>query len=104
MAVPGLLAGVFLGPTFALVQTLVEPSRRAVAAAVLLFVANLAGHGLGPVAVGALSDALEPRLGPDSLRYALAAVSGLAAWSALHYAMAGRTLRAPREARAVAGP
>lgn len=94
MIVPALLAGVFLGPTFALVQTLVEPDRRAVSAALLLFVANLVGHGLGPLAVGVLSDALEPRLGADSLRYALAAGSVLGAWAAFHYAWAGRTLKA----------
>lgn len=89
---PGFLAGVFIGPTFALVQALVEPHRRAVAASILLFLANLVGYGLGPLAVGALSDALAPRLGADSLRYALTAVSALGAWAALHYAVAGRTL------------
>lgn len=94
MVVPGLLAGVFLGPTFALVQALVEPSRRAVSAAILLFTANLVGHGLGPLAVGALSDALESRFGIDALRYALAAVSVLGGWAAGHYVAAGRTLEA----------
>lgn len=92
MALPGFLAGVFIGPTFALVQALVEPHRRAVAASILLFLANLVGYSLGPLAVGALSDVLAPRLGADSLRYALTAVSALGAWAALHYAAAGRTL------------
>jgi predicted MFS family arabinose efflux permease len=92
IVLPGLLVGVFIGPTFALVQSLVEPHRRAVAAAILLFVTNLVGSGLGPLAVGALSDALAPRLGADSLRYALTAASALGAWAALHYATAGRTL------------
>lgn len=92
MVLPGVLAGVFIGPAFALVQALVEPHRRAVAASILLFLANLVGYGLGPLAVAALSDLLAPRLGADSRRYALTAVSALGAWAALHYAVAGRTL------------
>jgi MFS family permease len=101
MVLPGFLAAVYLGPTFALVQALVEPSHRAVSAAALLFLANLVGYGLGPLAVGALSDALAPRAGADSLRYALAAASVLGAWAALHYVVAGRALPAGRTGRDV---
>lgn len=105
MVLAGLLVGAFIGPSFALVQTLVEPSHRAVAAAVFIFLANLVGYGVGSLAVGVLSDALRPSVGPGSLRVALAAVSGLGAWAALHYVRAGRTLPADLAARAdQAGP
>jgi predicted MFS family arabinose efflux permease len=60
LVVPGGLFGFYLGPTFAMVQSLVEPPMRATAAAALLFVINIVGLGVGPVAVGALSDALQP--------------------------------------------
>jgi hypothetical protein len=41
---------------FAVTQKLVEPRMRATAAALLLFVVNLIGYGLGPPAVGWVSD------------------------------------------------
>ena len=46
----GALLAFYLGPTFAMVQSLVDPRMRAVAAALLLLVMNLIGLGLGPVA------------------------------------------------------
>src|SRR3546814_7018221 len=54
----GLLNAIWYGPIFATVQGLVRPERRATAAAVHLFVLNLIGLGLGPLAFGALSDLL----------------------------------------------
>jgi hypothetical protein len=50
--------------------------------------------GLGPQAVGLLSDALEPRLGVESVRYALVLVLGTSAIGAACLAMAARTLPA----------
>lgn len=93
---PGsILGGLYLGPTFAMTQTLVPASMRATAAAVLLFLINIVGLGLGPQAVGVLSDLLAPSFGTDSLRYALLfTVVSCAAWSVVHYALAARTLRA----------
>ena len=52
-------------------QTLVRPHMRALASAILLFIINLIGLGLGPFFVGVLSDALKPSFGVDSVRYAL---------------------------------
>ena len=92
---PGaLLGGMYLGPTFAMTQTIVPPSMRAMASAVLLFIINIIGLGLGPQGVGILSDVLEPRFGIESLRYALLTIVVVcAAWSIFHYGMAARTLR-----------
>lgn len=55
---PGLLGSMWLGPAYGVVQSLVRPETRATATAVLLFVANLIGLGLGPLVVGILSDVL----------------------------------------------
>lgn len=89
------LGGMYLGPTFAMTQTLVPPSMRATAAAILLFVINMIGLALGPQGVGILSDLLVPTFEKESLRYALLiVVVGFAAWSVLHYTIAARTLRA----------
>ena len=93
-ALPAILAGLYLGPTFAMTQALVPPRMRAQAAAVLLLVLNLIGMGLGPQFVGVLSDLLAPRLGVESIRWSLLATIVVGAlWSAAHYFQAARTLR-----------
>ena len=58
-----ILSGMYLGPAFAMTQGLVTLRMRAVAAAILLFVLNLIGMGLGPTLVGVLSDVLMPTTG-----------------------------------------
>ena len=88
------LLAFYLGPTFAMVQSLVDPRMRAVAAALLLLVMNLIGLGLGPVAIGILSDALQAAHGSDSLRHALLVVPPVYLWSAYHYEAAARTISA----------
>jgi MFS family permease len=93
-ALPAILAGLYLGPTFAMTQALVPPRMRAQAAAVLLLILNLIGMGLGPQFVGLLSDLLAPRFGVESIRWSLVAtISVGAVWSAVHYFRAARTLR-----------
>lgn len=95
LAIPGAILGpMYLGPTFAMTQTLVPPAMRSTASALLLFVLNLIGLGLGPVFAGFLSDTLRPEYGEESIRYSLLilAVAGNV-WSALHYYLASRTLR-----------
>jgi MFS family permease len=95
-AVPAsLLGAMYLGPTFAMAQGLARPHMRALVSAILLFVINLVGLGLGPQVVGLASDVLKSDLGAESVRYALLWVVLIgAAWSTLHYVLAARTLRA----------
>lgn len=101
LAVPGAILGpMYLGPTFAMTQTLVTPSMRATASALLLFILNLIGLGLGPVFAGAMSDALSGRFGVESIRYSLlilAVIGNL--WATLHYYLAAKTLRKDLTAR-----
>jgi predicted MFS family arabinose efflux permease len=85
---PCALTGAYLGPTLAMVQDGIDPRARAFSAAVLLLVINLVGAGAGPLAVGALSDALSTWAGERSLSYALLAVPALLVWSAWHFARA----------------
>jgi MFS family permease len=59
------------GPLFATIQTVVPDRMRATAIAIVYLFSNLIGMGLGPLAVGALSDAFRPWAGEESLRYAL---------------------------------
>ena len=63
LAMPALMVGAvthyfYLGPMYAVTQGVVAPRMRATAVAVLLFIVNLIGYGLGPPVIGALSDFL----------------------------------------------
>jgi hypothetical protein len=65
---------------------------RAVAAAVLLFILNIIGLGLGPQAVGIVSDLLRPAYGDESLRYSLLIAGFVNLWAGLHYYLGGKYL------------
>ena len=94
MAVSAVTLYTILGPLFATIQTLVPPRTRAMAVAVIYLFANLVGLGLGPLAAGALSDALRPLAGNDSLRYALVALCPGYLWCAWHLWLGSRTVTA----------
>ena len=91
--IPGLLSNVYLGSTLATTHSLVGLRMRALSSAILFFILNIIGLGLGPLLVGMLSDQLEPSLGVHSLRQAmLYLLPGVMAWSTLHFFLAARTL------------
>lgn len=73
----------YLGPIFAITHTLLSPGMRAMGSAVLFFILNLIGLGLGPLFVGVVSDLLMPTYGVDSLRYSLAITSMVGLFSAV---------------------
>lgn len=98
LALVAILGGMYLGPSFAMTQGLVGLRMRAVASAILLFVLNIIGMGLGPYFVGIASDLLEPANGIHSLRYALCLAVLVNAWAAIHYYLGGRTVQADIEA------
>ena len=89
----GIAGAMYLGPSFAMTQSLVKPQMRAVASAILLFILNLIGLGIGPWFVGFVSDTLAPRYGDESLRWTLVSVISIGnLWSSVHYFLAARTL------------
>jgi len=81
--ITNVLFGMYLGPSIAVSHSLVPAHLRSMASAVLFFVLNIIGIGLGPLITGILSDLFEPSLGVESLRYALA-ISILADLAALY--------------------
>ncbi len=93
MMLPTMLTSFYLGPVFSMTQGLVPPAMRATAAAVLLFVINIIGLGLGPQFAGILSDLLRPTFGVESLRYALLILSMFTLLGAALYFFAARWLR-----------
>jgi predicted MFS family arabinose efflux permease len=84
----------FAGPAYALMQRLVPDEMRATALAVMMLLANLLGTGIGPQVVGVLSDSLVPTFGPDSLRYAMVAMSFVSLWAAYHFWQVSHTVEA----------
>ena len=65
---------------------------RAVALAFIFMLSGLIGMGIGPVAIGVISDALSPSLGQESLRYALLLFSPGYLWAAFHAWKAANTI------------
>ena len=65
---------------------------RAVALAFIFLLSNLLGLGIGPMAVGILSDLLEPSMGGESLRYALLLLMPTYLWCAFHCWKAASTI------------
>ena len=92
LAVGALGGNMAQGPIFATIQTLVPARMRAMSIALVYLFQNLIGLGLGPLAVGVLSDALRPRLGEESLRYALLMLCPGYCWAAWHLWLASRTV------------
>ena len=66
---------------------------RAMASAILLFMLNLIGLGLGPMMTGFMSDWLTPQFGVAALRYAMSFAVMVNFWCAFHYFMAAKTIR-----------
>ena len=71
------IAGNILGPVFATLQELVKPDARATAVAVVSVAGVIFGQGLGPLVVGAISDAFGVGKvdGAEGLRWAMTAVA-----------------------------
>lgn len=97
LILPTAANALYYGPTFACVQGLVSPKARATAAAVMLFIINLIGLGLGPLFFGILSDALRPTFGEESVRYVLVCAAALGLAPAFFFWRA--SLRLERELR-----
>jgi predicted MFS family arabinose efflux permease len=86
------LNSLYLGPSIAMAQTMVSPGMRAMTSAILFFVLNMIGLGLGPLIVGVLSDAYEPHFGADNLRYAMLTTLTIGALGIGCFLLAGRYL------------
>lgn len=92
--IPVFCGGLYLGPCFAMTHGLVGLRMRAMGSAVLLFVLNLIGLGLGPWLTGVMSDLLTPQYGDFALRYAMSVTVLVNIWCAFHYYQCSKTIRA----------
>lgn len=82
----------YLGPSIAVSHTLVPPRMRALTSAVLFFVLNMIGLGLGPFITGLTSDLLVELSGPDNLRHAMLITATVAALAMFMFYQAARHL------------
>jgi MFS family permease len=92
--VPAMMGAAYIGPAYSMSQSLVPLRMRARAVAILLFILNMIGLGLGPPLVGEISDLLKPHLGADSLRWALLSTVITGLTGAFCYWRASQTLKA----------
>ncbi|WP_020400796.1 spinster family MFS transporter [Kordiimonas gwangyangensis] len=93
------LSTFYLAPAIAVTHRLVSPRMRAMSSAILFFVLNLIGMGLGPVLVGAISDYELARTGSDGLRTALTIGTCLAIFKGYLFWMGGKKLPEDIEAQ-----
>ena len=88
------LSAAYLGSVLAVSHSLVTLRMRALTSAVLFFVLNLIGLGLGPLIVGMMSDAFAQNGSLTSLRDAMLICGTIAAlWSVTHYVLGARKVR-----------
>jgi MFS family permease len=94
LAVPVFAGAIWYGPIFASAQSLVHPQTRATAAAVLLFIINLIGLGLGPLLVGTFSDIFAQTMGPaEGIRWSMVTFGGVGGIASIAFFLAARTLK-----------
>lgn len=84
----GFFASWYPALSYAAISQIVPAHERSVAAALLNLFITLFGVGLGPLVTGFVSDTLNPLLGQQALRYALAAVMCLLCLTVLLYGFA----------------
>ncbi len=87
----------YLGPTLAMVQSVVSMRMRALSSSVLFFVLNILGLGLGPTITGALADIFSKNyeMGEaEGLRVAMISVSFVALLAAWQYLLGARHYKA----------
>jgi len=81
----GVLTGSYLPMTYTATQAIADARMRAFASAVTQLAVNLLGGVAGPIVVGIISDALNPRLGVMSIAYALAITGATALIGSICY-------------------
>jgi len=90
---PAAAGVIHIGPSVAVLHERVDAHLRPLASALFLMILTLLGLGLGPLAVGAMSDIVFARYGEDSLRYALLVWQLVGFWAAIHFYLAGKALK-----------
>ena len=100
---PMLLNNMYLAPALTVVQNAVPPGMRTISGALLLFVLNLVGLGVGPVYVGRIADMMDAQYGKNSLAVGFAALIPIVVLTVIaHLAASASIARDKRLAAVVA--
>jgi len=92
--IPGSVAQICVPPLLAVTHNIVENRMRALSTAIVLFILNMLGLGLGPLAIGVASDYLAASAGADSLRNAMLLLLPAATlWGLTHFLLAARYIK-----------
>jgi MFS family permease len=83
----------WLGPILTAIQHLVPAHMRTTASAAFLLINNLLGIAVGYYYFGAVSDALKPHFGDESLRYAIYTGLGFYAIASILFLLASRSIK-----------
>ncbi|KGE03482.1 spinster family MFS transporter [Pseudohaliea rubra] len=94
LAVVSVVNSLYLGPSIAIAHALVPPRMRALTSAVLFFVLNMIGLGLGPFFTGLASDLLAPMAGDQNLRWAMVITACVGLLAIGSFLLAARNLPA----------
>lgn len=97
----GASGALFSGPTNAAISELAKPEQRGISFALFAVLANLVGSGIGPIAIGAIADAMATQYpGDQSLGPAMAIVLMLQLLTASVYWLGARKIGRPLAAAA----
>lgn len=97
LALGNALLNIYLGPMHATCQTVVNPRHRATVSAFVLVIVNLVGLGVGPPAVGMISDYARTSMGlvdHEALRLAMMVISAVPLAAAACFWLGRRTIDA----------
>jgi predicted MFS family arabinose efflux permease len=86
------VANMYIGPMLAMTQGIVKLRMRATASAILLFILNMIGLGMGSFVVGFSNDQLAARFGIEAIRYSLLGVALVGCLASVCFLQASRTL------------
>ncbi len=74
-------------------QSLAKVPMRATASAILLFILNIIGLGLGPQVIGWMNDTFFAEYGHEAIRYSLVVIAIVGGMGCYFFLKAARTLR-----------
>jgi len=88
-----LMSAAYVGPLWSMTQSLAKVQMRATASAILLFILNIVGLGLGPWIIGWMNVNVFADQGQEAIRYSLVVIAIIGGLGSIFFARAARTLR-----------
>lgn len=96
LALHGLVVSFWYGPVYAAIYSAIDSPMRPMTAAIMLFVINISGLGIGPLAVGLVSDVLSTSMGSAlGIKSSMTLFGVLGIVSALLFWLGGRLIGDP---------